>query len=638
MLRPSAFKILILGLLLPSAALALGLGDIHVESTLHQPLAAQIEIVGASSDTTAGLSATIPDSETFQRYGLERPASLASTGLTVRQDAQGHTVLVLRSTDAFTEPMVTLLVDLHSPNGELIREYTILLDPPGLSPEHAAVESAPAQPERTQTPTLATRPMAAVAQTPAQDGKPTPETYTVAPRDTLDRIAGIAGAHSRSDRRRMMIAIFRANPGAFQTNLNNLHSGALLHLPSATDLSKISGDEASREFAAQMAAWRASDRRLASTASASSATAPVAAAPVAAPAGPAAATQSDIESKAAETAALTQRVESLEKSLDEMKQKLQRRSVIQQTPVVEHAAPIATEAPLESTPTTVATKEYSPSVEDESAPAPSHRMLLVKRAAGLALALAAGFGLALAAGAWIYRRRRSEDDSDAHADVEPEVAVRPDPDNYRPVESNSDVSLPFPKIDLSTSYLVEVTKHDAEHASTAAASRAPDTSDALRSSYAPTHEPTVELPTPHANNVNTTAVLALHADLINDDTAAREFAFFNPESTLNTTHVMIADGTEELQPCVERRRNPADVLRQAIEREPDRSDLRLKLLELYYTAAAQNRRAFLEAAHQLAKNEKLASPHDWSQIADMGKAIAPDDELFANGLDKKAVA
>ena len=65
-------------------ALALGLGDIQVESALHQPLAAQIEIVGASPDSSAGLSATIPDSETFQRYGLERPASLASTGLTVR--------------------------------------------------------------------------------------------------------------------------------------------------------------------------------------------------------------------------------------------------------------------------------------------------------------------------------------------------------------------------------------------------------------------------------------------------------------------------------------------------------------------------------------------------------------------------
>jgi hypothetical protein len=163
----------------------------------------------------------------------------------------------------------------------------------------------------------------------------------------------------------------------------------------------------------------------------------------------------------------------------------------------------------------------------------------------------------------------------------------------------------------------------------------------------PTHEPTVKLaieptmklPAPRGPQ-ETTAVLALHPDLTLDDTAAREFAFFNPESSNNTTHVMIASDAGEAKAFVERRKNPADVLRQAIEREPERSDLRLKLLELYYTAAAQNRRAFLEAVRQLAKNEQLATPNDWSQILDMGKAIAPDDELFNNGLEavKKAVA
>jgi hypothetical protein len=152
-------------------------------------------------------------------------------------------------------------------------------------------------------------------------------------------------------------------------------------------------------------------------------------------------------------------------------------------------------------------------------------------------------------------------------------------------------------------------------------------------------EPTMKLPAPRGTQ-ETTAVLALHPDLTLDDTAAREFAFFNPESSLNTTHVMLAGDASEAKAFVERRKNPADVLRQAIEREPERSDLRLKLLELYYTAAAQNRRAFLEAVRQLAKNEKLATPNDWTQILDMGKAIAPDDELFNSGLEavKKAVA
>src|ERR1700730_3518962 len=131
MLRRLGYKLL-LGLALPSVSFALGLGDIHIESALHQPLAAQIEIVGVTAENSAGLSAEIADEEMFRRHGLERPVALSSTALTVRQDKQGHTVLVLRSTDAFTDPMVTFLVDLHSPNGgQVIREYTVLLDPAG---------------------------------------------------------------------------------------------------------------------------------------------------------------------------------------------------------------------------------------------------------------------------------------------------------------------------------------------------------------------------------------------------------------------------------------------------------------------------------------------------------------------------
>ena len=743
MLRPSVLKILILGILSPGAALALGLGDIHVESALHQPLAAQIEIVGAGPENSAGLSATIADADTFQRYGLERPASLASTALTVRQDGQGHTVLFLRSTDSFTEPMVTLLVDLHSASGELIREYTILLDPPAFAPEQAAVSSATAQqvPARGSTPTTtvesAFASASATAQTPNAEAKsPTlaataareatadkvqsaTNTYTVARRDTLARIASIAGAHSRSDRRRMMIAIFRANPSAFQTNLNNLRTGVTLHLPNVAELVNIPADEANREFAAQMTAWRSSDHHsplVAATSAAPRSATPNSAAPpsVTTSANPRSAANSavppsaasasftasanhnadvkavadvkaDIEAHKAETVALTQRIATLEKSLDEVRQKLQhppaqQPAVAQQQLVEQRAAepthavestavastsaveptPAAKSAPaIESTPVPVAaTEQYADNftADDEPVPAPRHRNWLVTLAIRVGLVFAAGIGLALAliAGVWLYRRRK-DDDSSVESDFAMQEPVRRDPDSYRAVETD-DTPVPFSKVDISASYLVEELKHEAEHANAAARSDADTDARATEATEATVAinaaetidatmklpiEETVKLPTPRSTAAETTAVLALHPDLTLDDTAAREFAFFNPESSLNTTHVMIAADPLETTQIVERRKNPADVLRQAIEREPERSDLRLKLLELYYSAAAQNRRAFLEAVRQLAKNDKLvASANDWSQIEDMGRAIAPDDELFSNGLtdNKKAVA
>ena len=660
MLRPSVLKIITLGLLSPGAALALGLGDIHVESALHQPLAAQIEIVGAGPENSAGLSATIADADTFQRHGLERPASLASTALTVHQDAQGHTVLFLRSTDTFTEPMVTLLVDLHSASGELIREYTILLDPPALSaePEHAAVSSASAQqlPAASSAPTAtaapATTTATALRQATAADVKPTTDTYTVARRDTLDRIAGIAGAHSRSDRRRMMIAIFRANPSAFQTNLNNLRSGVTLHLPSVAELAKIPADEANREFGAQMAAWRSSDHHVPSVATPSGAT----------PASPAtdvkavADVKADIEAHKAETVALTQRIATLERSLDEVRQKLQHPPVqpppvsqqrpveqptLEQPAVVEHPAVKSTPVPV------AATQQYADNsaADDETATAPRHKNWLVTLAIRVGLVFAAGIGLALAltAGIWLYRRRRNDDDSSVETGFATDEPIRHDPDSYRSVETD-DAPVPFSKADIGASYLVEEPKHEAEHVHAGATEPtvALDAAEAIDPTVSVAVDPTVRLPTPRGSAGETTAVMALHPDFSLDDTAAREFAFFNPESTLNTTHVMLAGDAGEAKPFVERRKNPADVLRQAIEREPERSDLRLKLLELYYTAAAQNRRAFLEGVRQLAKNDKLvASANDWSQIEDMGRAIAPDDELFSNGLsddNKKAVA
>ena len=622
MLRQLGFKLLTLGLVLPGAALALGLGDIHVESALHQPLAAEIDIVGATPESSAGLTATIPDEEVFRRYGLERPVVLSSSALTVRQNSEGRQVLVLRSTDAFTEPMVTLLVDLHSPTGELIREYTVLLDPAGLAPEHSATESAPALPPVAPTAGPKTPPVVTPPEhrATAQDPEPAPKTYIVAPHDTLDRVASIAGAHSRSDRRRMMIAIFRANPAAFQANLNILRSGATLHLPGREELSNISGDEANREFAAQMAAWRGSDHHLAPSV-------PAAIAEPVPPTPPLADAKPDTESHETQTSALTQRVESLEKSLDELKQNLKSppvaRATIPSVPVRAAAEPSPVSAPEQLQPD-----------EDEPAPVTHHGMRYTL--------LVIAFVLTLAASAWIYRELRSNHGDSSEPYVKRDSSPRRNPDDIRTAETSETPPL-FPKIDISASYLVEELKGDTDAARPSAGAptgdpKPPKQSGSADSIAAATGEDTAKLPTPRVLDVGTTAVLALHVDP-NADTAAREFAFFNPESAHNTTHVTLASGLEAAPPpFVERRKNPADVLRQAIEREPDRSDLRLKLLELYYTAAEQNRRAFMEAVRQLAKNEKLASAHDWSQISDMGRAIAPDDELFANGIDKKWVA
>jgi pilus assembly protein FimV len=79
----------------------------------------------------------------------------------------------------------------------------------------------------------------------------------------------------------------------------------------------------------------------------------------------------------------------------------------------------------------------------------------------------------------------------------------------------------------------------------------------------------------------------------------------------------------------ERRTNLADVLRVAIEREPDRHDLRMKLLELYYSAAATNRKAFLDVVQKFARDRDYLKTDQWDKIAFMGRQIAADSPLFA---------
>ena len=100
--------VLILAMSLPGAARALGLGDIRVDSALNEPLSAQIDIVGATRDELAELTAKVANRDVFARYNADRPAFLSSATFKVGIDAQGRPVLNIRSGEAFTDPLVKI--------------------------------------------------------------------------------------------------------------------------------------------------------------------------------------------------------------------------------------------------------------------------------------------------------------------------------------------------------------------------------------------------------------------------------------------------------------------------------------------------------------------------------------------------
>ena len=136
---------------------------------------------------------------------------------------------------------------------------------------------------------------------------------------------------------------------------------------------------------------------------------------------------------------------------------------------------------------------------------------------------------------------------------------------------------------------------------------------ATASSNAVVHEPTVNM----------------HVDTVNLRAEPTRLDYNLLDLDLTAQHVQMPSVLNEHAVIKERRTNLADVLKLAIEREPDRQDLRMKLLELYYSAAATNRRAFLEVVQKLARDRDHLQGGEWDKIAYMGRQIAAENPLFA---------
>ena len=139
--RPS--RALALLLLLPSAAFALGLGDIHLLSPLNAPLNAEIELVDVAPDEAGTVQVALAPRDTFAQNGLDWPGYLATVQVRTTRTADGRQVITLKSSDAISDPFITLLVEVNWSHGHLVREYTMLLDPPVYAPGQSAVANAP---------------------------------------------------------------------------------------------------------------------------------------------------------------------------------------------------------------------------------------------------------------------------------------------------------------------------------------------------------------------------------------------------------------------------------------------------------------------------------------------------------------
>jgi pilus assembly protein FimV len=410
--------------------------------------------------------------------------------------------------------------------------------------------------------------------------------YRVRPNDTLWGIASAAYPGGRADVNRAMVAIYEANPSAFGGNINVLRAGSELRMPSSGDVTAISASAAADEVARQYRLWRegttaapeavADGGRLRLVTPEQGSAAPS----TATAAAPASGSPDQLQS----------RVQQLEVELAEARRLLEVRSAelatlqggaVPAEPGVPPGEPLpaettepaaaAAEAPVAAAePVAEAVPEAAPTAPTEAEPTLFDRLRQYWWA--LLGLLAAALGLAL----FLRRRRES---SSAEEDLEEALGRRADDLRSR---------VPTAAVQKEPSIVVEERKSaEPSVAKVPDATRGPATFDDTLSGEGP---------------------VSIEAG---DPLAEADFH--------------MAYGLYD---------QAADLVQVALKREPQRRDLKLKLLEIFFVWG--NRDRFLEVARQMHASRGEAQPGEWDKVLIMGRQLAADDPLFAGPVRSTA--
>ena len=266
------------------AAWSLGLGRLNVQSALGEALRAEIDVTSMTPEEASNLRVRVASPEAYRAAGVDYNPVLPGTTAELLRRADGRPYLKLTSDRGVQEPFVDVILELNWATGRLVREYTLLFDPPttaraapppATAPVMAAAAPAPAplaapvRPAESRPAPVRAAPEPARAASPAPAREPRPaaagaDEYKVKAGDSLSRIA------SRTQRPgvsldQMLVSLYRGNPQAFiGNNMNLLKSGVVLNVPSAESAKGVTASEAHQVIQAQSADFGSYRQRLAS--------------------------------------------------------------------------------------------------------------------------------------------------------------------------------------------------------------------------------------------------------------------------------------------------------------------------------------------------------------------------------------
>lgn len=275
-------------LFVPAISFALGLGPITMRSSLNQPLDAEIDIHSAQPGDLDGFAVRLASVEDFARVNVDRSVFLTQIQFRLKLRSDGSSYIHLTTTQRVTEPYLDFLIEARWPRGRALKEYTVLVDPPVLTAETPApveqASTAPvfAEPVQPKARRPAIRPVQPRVEEPVRQQQqiakrpPAPPPVRRAPPapreeaipegdidygrvkrgDTLYEIARDTKAAGVSINQ-MMLAYLRDNPEAFiDGNINKLKAGYVLRIKDATTIADVSSREAVSEVRRQNLAWR----------------------------------------------------------------------------------------------------------------------------------------------------------------------------------------------------------------------------------------------------------------------------------------------------------------------------------------------------------------------------------------------
>ncbi|SFM55459.1 FimV/HubP family polar landmark protein [Marinobacter zhejiangensis] len=266
--RKLAVALALAGGLGSGVAQALGLGEIELQSYLNEPLEADIGLTRSGGVSPSEVFVNLASDEAYRQVGIDRSYFLNRLKFNVATSRDGSLVVNVSTTEPVREPYLNFLVEVTWPSGRLMREYSLLIDPPVYAEDSGITQqvqapSVTAAPAPTQAPQQTTAPASRpqTTSTTAASGS-APGTFgPTGPADTLWGIASAVKPDSSVSNQQVMLAIQDLNPDAFiGGNINRLKRGQVLRVPTLEQIQARSAAQATREVSLQNQALSTSTR------------------------------------------------------------------------------------------------------------------------------------------------------------------------------------------------------------------------------------------------------------------------------------------------------------------------------------------------------------------------------------------